>query len=50
MNDPARNFLRQLLHQAINSGIHSLLWRLPTLMLVLVISAMIFAVWYWQLF
>lgn len=50
MNDPARNFLRQILHQAIHSGIHSLLWRLPTLMLVVVIGALIFAVWYWQLF
>lgn len=50
MDDRVRNFVRQLLHQSIHSGIRTLLWRLPTLLLILVIIGLIAAVWYWDLF
>lgn len=50
MDDQGKNFIRQLLHHAIHSGITSLLWRLPTLFLLVVVILMIAAVWYFKLF
>ncbi len=49
MNNEQRRFMRQLAHRAINSGVRSIMWRMPTLMLVVVIAALIGAVWYWEL-
>jgi hypothetical protein len=50
MNDEQRNFVRQLLHQAINSATNSLIWRLPTLILVLLLVGLIWAVFQFNLF
>lgn len=50
MNDEQRNFVRQLIHHAINSATTSLIWRLPTLIIVVLLAALIGAVFYFNLY
>jgi hypothetical protein len=50
-NDPKfQNFMGQILRMIINSGIHSLMWRLGTFWLVLLIGAAIAGVVYFKLY
>jgi hypothetical protein len=49
MDEPQRQFLRNLLHQVLNSAIHSAVWRLPTIGLLVVIAAVGAAIWYYRL-
>jgi hypothetical protein len=50
MDDQQRQFLRNLLHQVLNSSILSVIWRLPTPVLVGLIGVTIFAIFYFRLF
>lgn len=50
MDDRAREFFKNLLHQAIHAGVWQMMWRLPTLWLVIALGLMIAAVVYWQLY
>lgn len=50
MNDEQRNFVRQLIHHAINSATTSLIWRLPTLVIVVLLATLIGAVFYFNLY
>ncbi len=49
MDEPQRQFVRNLLHQVLNSAIHSAVWRLPTLGLLVVIGAAVGVIWYFRL-
>ena len=50
MNDEQRKFARQLIHHAIHSATGSLIWRLPTFLLVLLLGVLIWAVFQFNLF
>ena len=50
MNDEQRKFARKLIHHAIHSATGSLIWRLPTFMLVLLLAVLIWAVFQFNLF
>ena len=50
MNNEQRKFAKQLIHHAINSATGSLIWRLPTFMLVLLLAVLIWAVFQFNLF
>ena len=50
MNNEQRNFVRQLVHQAIRSSMSSLIWRLPTLVVLVLLALLIGAVFYFGLY
>lgn len=50
VDESQRNFLRSLLHQMLQSSLNSVMWRLPTALLVLLIAGLIAVIWYYQLY
>jgi hypothetical protein len=50
MNDEPRKFLRQLVHQAIHSSITSVIWRLPTLAVLVLLALLVGVVFYFGLY
>lgn len=50
MTPELRNFFRQLLHQAINSGIQSAFWKLPLVWVLLLVAVLIGVAVYFKLY
>ena len=50
MNNEQRKSARKLVHHAIHSATGSLIWRLPTFLLVLLLAVLIWAVFQFNLF
>ncbi len=50
MDDQQRQFVRNLLHQVLNSGLHAVMWRMPTMLLLILIAGTAAAIWYFKLY
>ncbi len=50
MDDQQRQFVRNLLHQFLHSAIHAVMWRMPTMLLLLLIAGAAAAIWYFRLY
>ena len=50
MDDQQKKFLRDLLHQVLQMALGATIWRLPTLVLLLLIGGAIFVIWQYRLF
>ncbi len=50
MEPQLRDFFQRLLHQAINAAIHSIFWKMPLLLALLVLAIMVGAAVYFHLY
>jgi hypothetical protein len=50
MDDQQRQFLRNLIHQAIQSALNATIWRLPTPVLLVLLGSLIAVVIYFGLY
>jgi hypothetical protein len=50
MDDQQRQFLRNIIHGVIQSALNATIWRLPTPVLLVLVVALISAVFYFRLF
>jgi hypothetical protein len=50
MDDQQRQFLRNLVHQAIQAALNATIWRLPTPVLLVLLGSLIAAVIYFRLY
>ena len=50
MNDRLRGFFQQLLQQAINSGIHTIFWKMPFGVSLVVLVLLVAIALYFQLY
>lgn len=50
MDPKLHHFFRQLLHQAINSAIHAVFWKMPLLWTLVALALLIWAAVHFQLY